>query len=118
GRVSPPPGRKRHRLVTVPGLRRDVHGALPQHHARGQRYAVAVGDRRQRGAVPAAAADPDPEATGRDLRAADRHPPERLLRWRKEIAAWKHIDRCWPGERGAFSWRYSAVCSGPARAPS
>ena len=49
----------------VPRLGRHVHGALPQHHARGQRDAAALGDQRRRRAVPGAAADAGADAAGR-----------------------------------------------------
>jgi len=65
--------------AAVPRFRRHVHGALPQHGARGQRDALALGDRRQRRAVPAAAADADPEAAGRHVRASDGHPADGVL---------------------------------------
>ena len=48
GRLPPAPERHGDDHDAVPRLGRDVHGALPQHHARGQRDAAAVGDQRRR----------------------------------------------------------------------
>src|ERR1044072_424660 len=66
--------------VAVQRLGRDVHGAMPQHGARGQRDVAEVGDRRRRGTVFEAAADADREAAGRDVPGAGRHTADRLLR--------------------------------------
>jgi hypothetical protein len=46
GRLPAAPGGSDHDHDAVPGLGRHVHGALPQHGARGQRHAAALGDRR------------------------------------------------------------------------
>src|SRR5205807_7252697 len=66
----------------VPRLGRHVHGALPQHHARGQCHAAALGDQRQRHAVPAAAAVADSEAAGCDVRGPNGRPAHRTLSMR------------------------------------
>src|SRR5262245_18728223 len=50
--------------ASVPRLWRHVHGALPQHHARIQRNALAVGTRRIGHAVFEPVADSDPETAG------------------------------------------------------
>ena len=50
-RIGPEIDSDRHRdRLPLPGLRRDVRGALPQHPARGPRHAAALG-RRASGAV-------------------------------------------------------------------
>ena len=45
GRLPTAPERQRQHLHPVPRLGRHVHGALPQHGARGQRHAAALGHR-------------------------------------------------------------------------
>src|SRR5689334_4341783 len=57
GRLAPETRWRSETHAPVPRLWRHVHGALPQHHARRQRDALAVGNRRWRRAVPAAVAD-------------------------------------------------------------
>ncbi len=74
------PGGSVHAHDAVPRLGRDVHGALPQHRARGQRHARSVGDRQRRRAVPAAAADADRNPTGCHLRGAGRHRSDCVLK--------------------------------------
>jgi mono/diheme cytochrome c family protein len=80
GCVPAPPRWQRHPHHTVPRLRWNVYGALPQHRARGQCHALEVGDRQRRNTVPETAADPDPQAAGRNFRGPNRYSPDRLLR--------------------------------------
>jgi hypothetical protein len=79
GRVPSAPLRHRHDRHAVPRLGRHVHGALPQHGARRQRHADALGDQRQRRAVPAPAADAHPHAAGGHVRPARRDPSDRAV---------------------------------------
>src|SRR6185312_6195033 len=79
GRVSPASGWKRDPDHAVPRLGRHVHGALPQHGPRGQRYVGSLGNRQRWRAVPASAADAAPDTHGRDLRSSDRNRTNRFL---------------------------------------
>jgi len=60
--VSAPAGRSGSRFSS--GTSGHVHAALPQHHARGQRHAHAVGDRRQGRRGPGATPTPIPTPQG------------------------------------------------------
>src|SRR5689334_24137554 len=57
GRLAPETWRRGANHASVPRLRRNVHGALPQHRSRRQRDALEVGNRRWRRPVSATAAD-------------------------------------------------------------
>src|SRR4030095_9373809 len=78
GRLAPETWRRSEDHASVPRLWRHVYGALPQHHARRQRDALEVGDRRWWPAVPATAANSAPHTAGSHGCGPDRHTSDRF----------------------------------------
>src|SRR4029078_6533206 len=86
GLVSPPSRRQRDHHDAVPRVRGHVHGALPQHGARRQLDAAALGRESRRRDRPHRAADADPDTAGAHVKRSRRRTARRTKRRRTMIA--------------------------------